>query len=34
MNLRHALYGQEDQAFGIHVDSFVAEEGRESTSLL
>jgi hypothetical protein len=26
--------GQEDQAFGIHVDSFVAEEGRESTSLL
>jgi hypothetical protein len=26
--------GQEDLAFGIHVDSFVAEEGRESTDLL
>jgi hypothetical protein len=26
--------GQEDHAFGFHVDSFVAEEGRESTNLL
>jgi hypothetical protein len=26
--------GQEDLAFDIHVDSFVAEEGRESTNLL
>jgi hypothetical protein len=24
--------GQEDQEFGIHVDSFVAKEGRESTN--
>jgi hypothetical protein len=26
--------GQEDHAFGVRVDSFVAEEGRESTNLL
>jgi hypothetical protein len=26
--------GQEDEAFGIHVNSCIAEEGRESTNLL
>jgi hypothetical protein len=26
--------GQADQAFGIHVNSFISEKGRESTNLL